>query len=50
MDKLIENARQESDGDKRKELYSKAQEIEREEVPYVPIRNYEHLGRIWRDG
>ncbi|MFJ7755707.1 glutathione ABC transporter substrate-binding protein [Peribacillus muralis] len=43
VDKLIEAARQESSGDKRKELYSKAQEIEREEVPYVPIRNYEHL-------
>ncbi|MFY0804532.1 glutathione ABC transporter substrate-binding protein [Peribacillus frigoritolerans] len=43
VDKLIENARKESDGDKRKELYSKAQAIEREEVPYVPIRNYEHL-------
>lgn len=43
VDKLIEAARKESDGTKRMELYSQAQKIEREEVPYVPIRNYEHL-------
>ncbi|WP_088044430.1 glutathione ABC transporter substrate-binding protein [Bacillus sp. EAC] len=43
VDKLIETARKESDSEKRKELYSQAQKIESEEVPYVPIRNYEHL-------
>lgn len=43
VDKLIESARKESDSEKRKELYSQAQKIEREDVPYVPIRNYEHL-------
>lgn len=43
VDRLIELSRKESDREKRKELYSKSQEIEREEVPYFPIRNYEHL-------
>jgi len=43
VDQLIESARKESDSEKRKALYSEAQKIEREEVPYVPIRNYEHL-------
>jgi peptide/nickel transport system substrate-binding protein len=43
VDQLIESARKESDSEKRKALYSQAQKIEREDVPYVPIRNYEHL-------
>jgi len=43
VDKLIESARQEADSEKRKDLYAQAQEIENDEVPYVPIRNYEHL-------
>jgi peptide/nickel transport system substrate-binding protein len=43
VDGLIEAARKEQDEDKRKEYYEKAQEIEMEEVVYIPVRVIENL-------
>jgi peptide/nickel transport system substrate-binding protein len=43
VDQLIEEARQETDGDKRKELYEQVMQIELDDAVYIPIRNYEHL-------
>ncbi|WNS77530.1 glutathione ABC transporter substrate-binding protein [Bacillus sp. DTU_2020_1000418_1_SI_GHA_SEK_038] len=43
VDKIIDEARQETDEATRKQLYEKAMQIELDEAVYVPIRNYEHL-------
>ncbi|MDQ0198738.1 glutathione ABC transporter substrate-binding protein [Neobacillus ginsengisoli] len=43
VDKLIEQARRETNEAKRKELYEKAMKIELDDAVYVPIRNYEHI-------
>lgn len=49
VDKLIEEARAESNEEKRKELYAKAQEIEMKEALLVPIRTTEVLGAKRKD-
>lgn len=43
VDKLIEEGRREKDQEKRKEIYAKAQEIELDEAPLIPIRTISHL-------
>ncbi|WP_339149375.1 MULTISPECIES: glutathione ABC transporter substrate-binding protein [unclassified Sutcliffiella] len=43
VDTIIEDAREEMDQEKRKELYEKAMQIQMDDAVYVPIRNYEHL-------
>ncbi|WP_205173497.1 glutathione ABC transporter substrate-binding protein [Bacillus pakistanensis] len=43
VDKLIEQARKETNPEVRKQLYEEAMTIEMEEAVYIPIRNYEHL-------
>lgn len=43
VDKLIEDARKESNEEKRMELYATLQEIELEEAPLIPMRTLEHL-------
>ena len=43
MDKLLDQARQESDPDKRNEIYAETQQIELDDAAYVPIRSYENL-------
>lgn len=43
VDELIEEARKESDNQRRLEIYEQTQTIELEDAAYVPIRNYEHL-------
>ncbi|MET3291591.1 UNVERIFIED_CONTAM: peptide/nickel transport system substrate-binding protein [Brevibacillus sp. OAP136] len=46
VDKLIEDGRKEKDPEKRKQIYEKAQEIESQEVPYIPYRSSENLAAI----
>ncbi|TLS38641.1 glutathione ABC transporter substrate-binding protein [Pseudalkalibacillus caeni] len=43
VDKLIDAGRRESDPEKRKEIYAKAQKIEMEDAPMIFIRNDEDL-------
>ncbi len=43
VDKLIDKGRQESDPEKRKEIYAKSQEIELQDAPIVLIRNDQDL-------
>ncbi|MHC0038443.1 glutathione ABC transporter substrate-binding protein [Pseudoneobacillus sp. C159] len=43
VDQLIEAARQETDNDKRKQLYEQVMQMELEDAVYIPIRNYEHI-------
>lgn len=43
VDKLLDQARQESDPDKRNEIYAETQQIELDDAAYVPIRSYENL-------
>jgi len=43
VDELIEKARKESDEDKRIELYSELQEIEKEDAPLIYVRHIEHV-------
>ncbi|MDE0582496.1 glutathione ABC transporter substrate-binding protein [Planococcus sp. A6] len=43
VDDLIEQARKESDSAKRIELYAKAQDIQMEEVIYIPVRVIENV-------
>lgn len=42
-DKMIEAAREETDENKRLEIYEEVAQIELDEAVYVPIRNYEHI-------
>lgn len=49
VDKLIEEARVESDSDKRIELYAKAQEIQMEEAVYIPVRVIENVAAMSKD-
>lgn len=49
VDKLIEDARQETDADKRNELYRQVQEIEKEEAPLVLLRHTEYVAAL-QDG
>lgn len=46
VDKLIEEARKESDPEKRNEMYAEAQEIEMEEAIYIPVRVIENVAAI----
>jgi peptide/nickel transport system substrate-binding protein len=43
VDKLIEAARKETDGEKRKQIYENVMQMEIDDAVYVPIRNYEHM-------
>lgn len=43
VDKLIETAREETDENKRLEIYEKLAQMELDDAVYVPIRNYEHM-------
>lgn len=43
VDKLIEEGRREKDQEKRKAIYAKAQEIELNDAPLIPIRTISHL-------
>jgi peptide/nickel transport system substrate-binding protein len=43
VDKLIEEGRREKDQEKRKAIYAKAQEIEMNDAPLIPIRTISHL-------
>ncbi|MCZ8515111.1 glutathione ABC transporter substrate-binding protein [Paenibacillus filicis] len=43
VDKLIEAGRREKDTEKRKAIYAKAQEIELEESPLIPILTVDHV-------
>lgn len=49
VDQLIEEARVEADSDKRVELYAKAQEIQMDEVIYIPVRVIENVAAISKD-
>lgn len=49
VDKLVEDARKESDTDKRLEMYAKAQEIEMEDAVYIPVRIIENVAVISKD-
>ncbi len=46
VDKLIEEGRREQDTEKRKQIYAKVLEIEKQEAPIVPIRNLEHVAAV----
>ncbi len=43
VDKIIEEARRETDEAKRKNLYEKVMQMELADAVYIPIRNYEHM-------
>lgn len=43
VDKIIEEARRETDEAKRKDLYERVMQMELEDAVYIPIRNYEHM-------
>jgi peptide/nickel transport system substrate-binding protein len=43
VDKLIEEARQETNEETRKQLYEQVMQMELDDAVYIPIRNYEHL-------
>lgn len=49
VDALIEQARKETDPDKRIALYEQAQTIELEEAPLIPFRSGENLAAISKD-
>lgn len=43
VDKMIEEARQETDETKRLKLYEEVMQKEMDDAVYIPIRNYEHI-------
>lgn len=43
VDEKIEEARRETDSEKRKQIYEEVMKIELDDAVYVPIRNYEHM-------
>jgi peptide/nickel transport system substrate-binding protein len=49
VDRLIEEARSETDAEERKALYAKAQEIEMEDALYIPVRVIENVAAISKD-
>lgn len=49
VDKIIEEARGESDDDKRIELYEKSQILEMDDAVYIPLRNGEHTALYSND-
>lgn len=49
VDNLIEEARKEADSAKRIELYAKAQDIQMEEVIYIPVRVIENVAVMSKD-
>lgn len=49
VDRLVEDARKESDSEKRLEMYAKAQEIEMEDAVYIPVRIIENVAVISKD-
>ncbi|WP_432355857.1 glutathione ABC transporter substrate-binding protein [Sporosarcina sp. A2] len=49
VDELIEDARKESDSEKRLEMYAKAQEIQMEDAVYIPVRIIENVAVISKD-
>ncbi|QDS34275.1 glutathione ABC transporter substrate-binding protein [Brevibacillus brevis] len=49
VDKLIDEGRRETDPEKRKKLYEKAQQIEMNEAPLIPFRFSENLAAIQKN-
>ncbi len=46
VDRIIEAARSEKDPEKRIELYAKAQELEKEDAVYIPVRVIENMAAV----
>ena len=49
VDRLIDAARKEKEEEKRKELYAEAQEIEKGDTPYIPVRVIENVAAVAKD-
>jgi peptide/nickel transport system substrate-binding protein len=46
VDRLIEAARKESDQEKRKQIYTEAQELEMKDAVFIPVRVIENVAAV----
>ena len=49
VDHLIDAARKEKEGGRRKDLYAEAQEIELSDTPYIPVRVIENVAAVSKE-